>query len=680
LYVELRGLSPNPAAPVEVLGRFLRALRADAAPLPDDLDERVDLFRTAIAARRMLLVLDDAADEAQVRPLLPGGSSCAVLVTSRSRLPGLAGGYLVELDTMPEDEATALLARVAGAQRIADAPGAAAQIVARCGYLPLAVRIAGARLAARRQWSAPLLAARLADEQHRLDELQVGDQQLRATIELSYRALPVPAQVALRRLGRLGYGGFPSWVIAALTGTTVGSAAGVAEQLVDAHLVAYAWADDAGRVRYRMHDLVRIFAAERAAREETPADHVEAMARVAEGWWSLVERLAAELPPATLPHRPHGTVAPPPVLDPAAADQAVADPRGWLAMEQEALVVAVEQAAALGLHQAAVRLASALCGSLFPTYNLLDCWSRTHTAALAAARAAGDVAGEAVLLAELGQLCYEQDKFPQARAYLSQALMMFRDAGDVGGEAATLTALGLACREQGYLPEAHHFLSQAEALCQALGDDRATGHCARVRASVHLEQGNFAAARADLATALAAYERIGSRRGEALTLRTVGLVHRATGELDQAEEAFRSALAIFESIGDELLQAYSQRALAKTWLRQGYTDKALTSATEALDACRALGDRWGQALTLRTLGETHLAAGRLDDAEAALTAALDMWSELAIPLQRARTLRDLATLYRVRGDDPAGRAAHAEAVELFRVHGAREYLELTNAA
>jgi DNA-binding SARP family transcriptional activator/uncharacterized protein HemY len=677
LHVELRGLSDLPASPVEVLGRFLRALQADGGPLPDSLDERMDRFRTAIADRRILLVLDDATSEAQVRPLLPGGSSCAVLITSRSRLPGLAGAHLVELDTMSPDEATALLANVAGEQRIREAPHAAAQIVDRCGYLPLAVRIAGARLAARRQWSAQLLATRLADEQRRLDELQVGDQRLRATIELSYRALPPPAQVALRRLGWLGYVDFAPWVVAALTGTTVTSSTDVAEQLVDAHLVDYSRVDDAGRVRYRMHDLVRIYAAEQAAAVEDHADRVAAMTSVIGGWLWLVERLAAELPPATLPHAPRGSAAVARPIDPDAAEQAVADPQGWLAMEQHSLVLTVEQAATLGLHEAAVQLASALCGSLFPTYNLLDCWERTHDAAMAAACQAEDTGGKAILLAELGQLRYEQDRFAEARQYLSQALAMFRDAQDARGEAVVLTALGLACREQGYLPEAHHFLDQAATVSAALGDDRAIGNCARIRGSVHLEQGHYAEAWTDLDTALAAYTRAGSRRGEALTLRTIGLVHRATGDLDAAEQAFQSALEILDRIGDRLLAAYCVRALAKTWLRQGHHEKSLAALAEALATCRAAADRWGQALTLRTLGEAYLETGRLDPAGEAFAESLGLWADLETPLQRARTLRDLADLHRARGEVEAGERMRAEAIGLFRVHGAREYRELT---
>ncbi|MEU4425530.1 BTAD domain-containing putative transcriptional regulator [Actinoplanes sp. NPDC024001] len=219
LHVDLRGMSASPASPAEVLGRFLRAFDVDPSAIESSLDERMNQYRSLLADRRVLVVLDDAANEQQVRPLLPGSPRCGVLITSRNRLPGLAGARLLELDMLSEQEATTLLARVVGDDRVAAAPDAAAAIVTSCGRLPLAVRIAGARLATRRHWSAELLARRLGDERRRLDELWAGDQQVRATIEMSLRGLDPRARTVLRRLGQLGPADFPCWVVAALLDT-----------------------------------------------------------------------------------------------------------------------------------------------------------------------------------------------------------------------------------------------------------------------------------------------------------------------------------------------------------------------------------------------------------------------------------------------------------------------------
>jgi DNA-binding SARP family transcriptional activator/tetratricopeptide (TPR) repeat protein len=676
LHADLRGTTGVPASPTEVLSRFLRALRHDA--IPDGADERMDAYRTLLSGRRMLIVLDDVANEQQVRPLLPGAGTCSVLLTSRNRLAGLAGAHLVEVDLLSAGEATALLARIAGAERIEAAPDAAAEIAASCGNLPLAVRIAGARLATRRQWTPRLLASRLTDEQRRLDELSAGDQQVRASIELSVRSLEPEARTAIRRLGHLGLADFRSWVVAYALDVDIGAAEQVVEHLVDTHLVDYTFVDDTGQVRYRLHDLVRIYAREEAERCEARADLVASTARVTAGWAAVLDRVGQHI----VDHVTSGAIpltAPkmPAEVHPEVIGSALDDPRGWLDIEQASLVLAVERAAELGLDELAVAIASVLCASSYALNNVQDLWNRAHAAALGAARAAGNAHGEAILLAELGQLRYEQDRFANARQHLTDAVERFRDLHHPRGEASALTALGLACREQGYLPEAEHFLAQAAAVCQRLDDDRATGHCQRLIGSVKLERGEFDAADTALAAALAAYRRAGSRRGEALTLRTIGLTHRARGRLTDAEDAFTRALALFRELGDGKLAAFCLRSLAKTYVRMGRLDEAREPLETALDAHRTGRDSWAEAMVMRTLGELDLAAGRLDDASRWLTGALTTFRAQQAALFCARTLRDIARLERARGNTAAADTALTEALETFRAYGSREYAELT---
>lgn len=676
LHVDLRGMSASPASPAEVLGRFLRAFDVDPSAIESSLDERMNQYRSLLAERRVLVVLDDAANEQQVRPLLPGSPRCGVLITSRNRLPGLAGARLLELDMLSQQEATTLLARVVGDDRVVAAPDAAAEIVSSCGRLPLAVRIAGARLASRRHWSAQLLARRLGDERRRLDELWAGDQQVRATIEMSLPGLDPRARTVLRRLGQLGPSDFPCWVVAALLDTDPDDAETVVEQLVDAHLVDYTYVDRAGQIRYRLHDLVRIYAREQAERHESHADQVAVTTRVTDGWLArldglrghIADRVTSGCIPLWLPSRdmPGG--------------EAITDPRGWLDVEQTSLVLAVERAAALDLDDTAVRLASLVCASSYPLNNVHELWQRAHEAALGAARRAGNRLGEAVLIAALGQFRYEQDRYPEARKHLSEALALFRDLGHLRGEAATLTALGLACREQGYLPEARHFLELAMAACAVLDDDGAIGHCSRIAGSVYLEQGAIEEANASLGRALDAYRRAGSCRGTALTLRTIGLVHRAAGRLDEAEQVLSRATGIFHRLGDVKLEGFSARALAKTHLRMGRLDQALAVLEPLLVSDRNGRDRWAEAMTLRTLGELHLSAGRLDKADACLHGALEIFRSLEMPLFAARTQRDIAELLDARGRHAAAEATRREALETFRAYGAREVAELTYRA
>jgi DNA-binding SARP family transcriptional activator/tetratricopeptide (TPR) repeat protein len=670
LFASLRGMTDTPAPPEAVLAQFLAALDDPAADPPETLAERTDRYRSLLAGRRVLVVLDDAASEAQIRPLLPGAAGCAVLVTSRGRLSGLAGADLVELDVMDAGEATAMLGRIAGERRVVDEPDAAAALVERCGRLPLAVRIVGARLATRRHWTLAHLAGRLDDEERRLDELSVGDLQVRASLGLSYAALDPNSQRALRRLGVLGLADFPAWVLAAVLDGGDSDADAVLERLLDAQLLDFAAVDQAGQARYHLHDLLRLYVAERAAVEEATVELDGAVRRVLAGFLHRVDAISAAYPSGGISLRPHGAG-----HDPAPGPVPV-DPRAWYAAEQHALVASVERAAALGLADVAAELASALCGSLFAIDNRFDAWTRTHDAALAAVRKADNRQAEASLLSEFGQLRYEQDRYAEARTYYVQALAAFRDCADPRGEAATLAAMGTACREQGYLPEALHFLGQARAIFVALGDEPSLASTDRVSGSVHLESGDLAAAQRDLAAALAGFQRVGGRRGEAMTLRTISLLHRARGEYEQAADLAARSLTLFEEFGDELLAAYGARALAKARLRLGRCADARGPLLDGLEVCQRHGDRWGEAITLRTLGELCLVEGNLVEAEERLLAAVQRWQALDLPLARARTLRDLARLHRRRGEAALAQRLTREAREVFREYGAREYSEV----
>lgn len=677
LHVDLRGTTGTPASPAEVLGRFLRALQPDQNTIPDEADERMDAYRTLLSGRHLLIVLDDAANEQQVRPLLPGTGTCSVLLTSRNRLAGLAGARLLEVDMLSTGEAVTLLARIAGVDRIEAAPDAADDIVASCGNLALAVRVAGARLATRRQWTPRLLANRLTDERRRLDELSAGDQQIRASIEMSVRGLAPAARTAIHRLGHLGLADFRSWVVAYALDVEIGVAEQVVEHLVDNHLVDYTFVDDTGQVRYRLHDLVRIYAREEAERCETRADLVASTARVVGGWAAVLDRLRAHVADNVISGaidltatQAGGTV------DPEVLGTALVDPRRWLDIEQSSLVLAVERSAEMGLHKLAVAVASVLCMSTYALNNVLDLWDRAHRAALAAARTAGNAHGEAILMAQLGQLRYEQDRYADSRQLMTDAVERFRELHDPRGEASALSALGLACREQGYLPEAEHFLAQAAVVCLGLNDARATGHCQRMIGAVHLERGDFDGADDAFAAALTAYRQAGSLRGKALTLRSIGLTHCARGRLTDAEDAFAHALSLFRRLGDAKLIAFCQRGLAKTYVRMGRLGEAREPLETALATHRAERDHWAEAMVMRTLGELDLAAGHLDDASRWLTSALTTFRAQKAALFCARTLRDIAQLEQAKGDHTAAKAALTEAIETFRAYGSREYDEL----
>ena len=674
LYTELRGMSDTPAAPAEALGGFLRALGVDPVHVPESAQERTELFRSLVASRRVLVLLDDAAGAQQVRPLLPGGRACAVLITSRDRLPGLSGAALTELDVLTDAEALELLARVAGAERVGAEPEAAARILNVCENLPLAIRIVGARLATRRQLPLEVLAARIADERQRLDELCAGDLAVRASIGLSYAALEEGAKIALRRMAFLGIPDFSAPTVGRLLDVPAPEAERRLELLVDAQLVTFVGPDRLRVLRYRLHDLVRLYARERAEAEEASDVLHACVARAIEGWLATVHRIAAQTPPAETLWRslPNGGS----LQDGGDGQGFEPDPAGWLREEEAAMAVGVERAAAIGLHRLACDFVAVRTAVEVEGANRFDFRARIIAAALEASRRAGDVQAEGAMLAQLAQLHYDQDIYSDATRYFGEALGRFRLIQDVRGQADALAGLGIACREPGRLAEAIHFLNQAAALLLALDDTHGIGYVYRLRGSVLLEQGDLPGALSDLETSLRAYREVGSVRGIAYTLRTMGLYHRARGDYAKAMKVCAQSAAIFAELDEELMHSYAVRAEAKAQMRLGDTAGALPRLEWALSVTLKANDRWGQASTLRVLGQLHLVDGRLDLAESCLDAAMSVWDSMQTSLWRARTRYDLSLLYRQRGDIEAAEAARAEACQVFHDHGAREYVEL----
>ncbi|NUT35996.1 MAG: tetratricopeptide repeat protein, partial [Hamadaea sp.] len=674
LYAELRGTSDSPATADRVLGGFLRSLGVDDGRLPASTQDRAELFRSLLADRRVLVVLDDAADEAQVRPLLPGGSGSGALVTSRYRLAGLAGAALIELDVLSDEQAWELLTHIVGAPRLAADPAAASRILALCENLPLAIRIAGARLAMRQRLPVRLLADRLADEWQRLDELSAGDLAVRASIELSYRALAPDAQAALRRMGFLGLPDCAPWIVGLLLGVPMTRAETLLESLVDAQLVTFAGVDRLGILRYRMHDLVRLFASERARAEDPAEELTDAVAAVTYGWFALAEDITASSPPAETVWRAERP-------DPVAVDDEVvkavlADPSAWLQDEESRIAVGVEKAAGLGLHHPVSELVRGVIAAERYGAGRFEFRTRIIEAALAASQRARHGRGEALMLAELAQLRYAQDRFDEARRHFADVLERFRDLGDLRGQAVALTGLGVCCREPGLLTEAIAHLDQAAALAVTFGDDGGIGYVHRLRGSVLLEQGEYAAARADLDRSLAAYRTIGSRRGVALTLRTLGMYHRARGEYGPALAACAESASIFQECDDELMHSYAVRAHAKVQVRMGRAGEALPRLEQALAVTRAYGDRWGQACNLHVLGQLHLSEDRPGLAASCLGAAMSLWDELAAPLWRARTLHVVSLLHTRQGEHASAQTVLAQALAVFRQRGSREYKEI----
>ncbi len=289
LYAGLRGPDAEPIPPGEVLTIFLDALGVDEALIPERIDDRVRLYNTRLAGRRMLIVLDNAVDEAQVRPLIPVAAECGVIITSRRPLEGLVDAFQVALDVISVDESVDLLGRVAGVDRIAQEPEAAEQLVAFVGRLPLAVRILGARLQASPHLSVAELVRRLRDGRQRLSELTAGDRDVRACVGLSYDDLNEVEKRAFRLLGLVRGASFCTWALAAVLDISIQEATRLADSLVDFRLLEGAYIDKTGTLRYRFHDLIRAFGTERLYAEEPAADREAALHRLVGAYLALAD-------------------------------------------------------------------------------------------------------------------------------------------------------------------------------------------------------------------------------------------------------------------------------------------------------------------------------------------------------------------------------------------------------
>ena len=440
LFVDLRGAQSHPLTPAEVLARFLRSLGVDRTAIPEDAEERAALYRSRLADRRLLIVLDDVACEAQLRPLLPGAPGCAVLVTSRTRLAGLNGARLVDLDVLDAEHALELLARIAGPQRVAAEPTAAREIVRLCGFLPLAIRIAGARLGARPHWPLARLEADLTGEAHRLDHLRLGDLDVRASLARSYDNLDVLSRRAFRLLGMLEVHDFAPWVTAALLDIPQLQAEDLMDTLVDMHLLEVAARDTCGQVRYRFHDLLRAYAREMLAAQEPEPERLTALDRVFGGWLTLAEAAGRSMtgpapgPSARIsPSFESGRCWRP---DEPVVKLVSAAPSTWFTTEWAALVGALDQAYSVGSTQFGWALGVRLA-RIFLTSGYCDDWRHVCELMLAGT--------QRTLSERRGRRCGRVD---EAVPHLERALADLRELAERRSEASALRQLGTARRLQ----------------------------------------------------------------------------------------------------------------------------------------------------------------------------------------------------------------------------------------
>ncbi|MET8050238.1 MULTISPECIES: AfsR/SARP family transcriptional regulator [unclassified Streptosporangium] len=663
LFVNLRGydLNAQPLTPGAVMDRFLRAFGIAGERIPEDLDERAGLLRTVIGRRQVLLLLDNARFIDQVRPLLPGSGTCCVIVTSRDPLGDLAareGASVIHLEVLGAADSAALLAGVADSVVMDEDPKAAALLGELCDGLPLALRIVGARLTARSYWTPARLAKRLADERRRLDELSYGQLTVRASFALSYRDLSPEAALMFRRLGLLEAPDFASWAGAALLDIDGLDAEDLIDQLVDAQLVEVLGPDGADQIRYRFHDLVRLYARERADEEEPPEDRLAAVTRSLSCWLVLAEE-AHQREYGGAFTQLHGAV---PRWRPADADELLERPLDWLDAERGALVAAVSQAAHLGASELCWDLA-VTATTLFEARSHFDDWRTTHETALAAARRAGDLRGEAAVLCSTGSMYLFQQVPERAGECLWAARELFERLEDSYGMALALRNISLLDRLAGRFDTALDGFLTAKRIFAAVGDRFAEAHVLGGIAQVHVDQGRVELAEPLLRQALEVFRQLGSERGQAQILNRLGETLLRQDRLGEAEATSRAALALVRERQDDIGQAYILCGLGEIQVRQNRLEAAVESLDEALAIAQGVRERFVEARIHLAFGQLHARRGRFDEAVAYLLETFEISTELDTRLWQFRALSALGEVFILKGDEAAASDALNRALD-----------------
>ncbi|MEU7004057.1 BTAD domain-containing putative transcriptional regulator [Nonomuraea sp. NPDC046570] len=650
--------------PATVLAQFLGGLGVPGSAIPETLAERVHLYRSLLAGRRFLILVDDVDSEARVRPLQPGSAGCAVLVTSRKRLLGLESAYFADLDVLESEPAVSLLSKIVTAERVAAEPEAALEIVELCGRLPLAVRIAGARATVRPESRLSVFATALRDEASRLDRLKAGDLDVGAAIATSYVSLDQPERRLLRLLGLLDAPHFPSWVAAALTGMPERSAERTLLSLVDARLVDEIGTGAEGRSRFRLHDLIRIFACERAAEEHDAHTRRAALSRALGGWLHLAEEADARLPAHTLATLRAAV----PRWYPEATTELVHAPFTWFETEREAIAALVQQAADLGLAELAWSLAAA--AQTF--YELRDApeGMRTHQVALAACRESGTRLGEAVMLRNLADLhAGKSDASLADKAESAElALSIFRELGERRGEADALYLAADAHRLRGDHDHAVTSIRESAELSRAHGYRLGELHALQQLGMISTERGEREESLHYARQALAVAEELGSPRDECVVRGLLGVIHKRQGEFGEGGAQLRLAVTNAQATADPLLEAQMLAHLGQLYVEDGHPE-ARETLERGLALSLACHYDFGHAVALHGLGVLECGEGRPAVGIVRLGAAAELWDRLQNAFGKARTLAALGEAQAGTGDLAAARDTLTSACEEFRKLG-----------
>ena len=706
IFLPLHGHTPGrqPVDPADALAGLLLTLGVPAVQIPAGVEARMALWRDRLAERQLLLILDDAASSEQVRPLLPGAGGSLVLVTSRRRLSALEDATAVSLDTLPLEEAAALLVRLAARPGLSPADPPVATITRLCGYLPLAIGMVARQLHHHPAWSSAGRAAELAAAVDRLELMATENLSVTAAFNLSYADLTPDQQRLFRRLGLHPGADIDAYAAAALDGADLAAARRSLEALYDQYLIA-----EPAQGRYRLHDLIREHARALADRLDPDWDREQASERLMDYYQHTAARADALIARQTRPAPPraNGTA---PAAIPALADREHA--LTWARAERASLFACLDHAAGTGQHARV----TALTAGLATLFRRDGPWAEAitrHTTAIQAARHLGDQFGQANALNDLGVMrrltgdnpsaaqAHEEalgiyrdlgDRLGQANALnelgavrgplggdypaaaqaLEEALGIYRDLGDRLGQANALAYLGIVRRLRGEYPAAAQAEEEALGICRDLGDQIGQANALNYLGIVRRETGEYPAAARAEEEALGIYRDLGYRFGEANALHDLGVVRRLTGEYPAAAQALEQALGIYSDLGNRLGQAHALKNLGVVRRLTGDYPGAAQALEQALDIYRDLGNRGGWAEVLNEAGTLHRVSGKLAQAEECHQQALELARAIAVSWDEAHALAGLGRCALAADHATQAGVLLQQALEIFQRIGAAE--------
>jgi tetratricopeptide (TPR) repeat protein/transcriptional regulator with XRE-family HTH domain len=662
IFLPLHGHTPGqqPVDPADALASLLATAGVPAGQVPPGLEARMALWRDRLAERQLLLILDDAADSNQVRPLLPGSGGSLVLVTSRRHLSALDDATAVSLDTLPGKEAAALLVRLAGRAELSPDDPAVREIIGLCGFLPLAIGMVARQLNHHPTWTAARRAAELAAAVDRLELMATENLSVAAAFNLSYADLSGDQQRLFRRLGLHPGADIDGYAAAALDRTDLSAARRGLEALYDQYLLT-----EPTQGRYRMHDLIREHARTLAGRLDSDGDRDEATTRLLDYYQHTAARADALIARQTRP-APAAVDGTMPAAVPALAsrEQALA----WARAERANLIACLDHATATGQHVRVTALTSGLAGLLRSDGPWAEAITR-HTTAIQAARHLSDRLGQAGALNDLGHVRRMTGDYPAAGQVLEEALGIYRDLGDRLGQANALCDLGIARLATGDYPAGAQVLEQALDLYRDLRDRHGQARALLYLGAALRQRGDYPAAAQALEQALDVYRDIGDQLGQANVLSRLGDVRRATGDYPAAARVQEQALDVYRDIGDQLGQANALLYLGVVRRLTADYPAAAQALEQALDIYRDLGERNGQANVLLYLGDVRRLTDDYPAAAQALEQALDIYRDHGERGGEAEALNKRGTLHQVSGELAQAEGCHQQALDLARAIG-----------